>query len=363
MTARIETLLPAAREDRFGLVLAALLHTLLLAGLLWKPASLPAPLAEPMSVALAESVGLTSRSPDPSAKESADVAPRLGEPTPLEGASTPIKPIALESSQEAAPTPLQRDKKVALKSRPQPAPEPSPSSVAKPAPAPRPAQRPAPQSLLPPTPMPASPAVAKTAAKPANAQITPPPHREPVPAPAARRSPVATSLPSPTPRKRIGDDFLKGDSAPRSGNPDTRTVATSGGSRLGDKPLNGSGGVQTSETTGTPPAGEFGPAVQSALAGSISRQLKPHWVVPQGAESEKLVTVLSWSFNRDGSLTGQPRVVRQEGVTDANRTQAARHAEQAKRSVQLAAPFNLPPQYYDAWKHVTAFRFDRKLWE
>jgi hypothetical protein len=54
-------------------------------------------------------------------------------------------------------------------------------------------------------------------------------------------------------------------------------------------------------------------------------------------------------------------VVRQEGITDSNRPQAARHAEQAIRAVQLAAPFDLPPEFYDKWKRIRAWRFDRKL--
>lgn len=83
--------------------------------------------------------------------------------------------------------------------------------------------------------------------------------------------------------------------------------------------------------------------------------------MPQGADAELLVTILAWSLNRDGSLSGTPQVVRQEGITDTNRPQASRHAEQAIRAVQLAAPFNLPPEYYDAWKRVGLFRFDRKL--
>jgi hypothetical protein len=48
-------------------------------------------------------------------------------------------------------------------------------------------------------------------------------------------------------------------------------------------------------------------------------------------------------------------------VTDTNRAQASRHVEQAIRAVQLAAPFALPPQYYDAWKRVSQFKFDRRL--
>ena len=101
--------------------------------------------------------------------------------------------------------------------------------------------------------------------------------------------------------------------------------------------------------------------MRSALAGAISRQLKPKWVAPQGAEAELLVTILTWDLNPDGTLAGSPRVVRQEGITDANRAQAARHAEQAIRAVRLAAPFNLPDEFYPAWKRITTFRFDRKL--
>ena len=71
--------------------------------------------------------------------------------------------------------------------------------------------------------------------------------------------------------------------------------------------------------------------------------------------------MLAFDLNRDGTLAGAPRVVSQSGVTDANRTQAGRHKELAIRAVQLAAPFDLPPEYYNAWKRVTAFRFDRKM--
>ncbi len=82
---------------------------------------------------------------------------------------------------------------------------------------------------------------------------------------------------------------------------------------------------------------------------------------PQGADAELLVTILTWDLNPDGMLASAPRMVRQEGITDANRAQATRHAEQAIRAVRLAAPFNLPDEYYPAWKRVVAFRFDRKL--
>ena len=99
----------------------------------------------------------------------------------------------------------------------------------------------------------------------------------------------------------------------------------------------------------------------ASLVSGIARQIKPHWTAPQGVDADKLVTVLSWSLNPDGSLAGRPQVVQQLGITDTNRAQAQRHAEQAIRAVQLAAPFNLPAPYYAKWKRVASFRFDRKL--
>lgn len=115
----------------------------------------------------------------------------------------------------------------------------------------------------------------------------------------------------------------------------------------------------TAQTQASPITG----AVRSSLVGAISRQLKPKWrgQVPTGLDAEKLITVLTWDLNPDGSLTGTPRVVRQEGITPGNRAQASRHAEVAVRAVVLAAPFTLPPQYYAGWRHISDFRFDRSL--
>ena len=297
--------------------MAAGLHALLFAGLAWKPVSvaLPPP-PERMTVTLTQSVGLTSTAPDPVAKAAPDIAPQLGEPAP---------PVT--TAPKAIPD-------IAPKSVPQPAP-PNPSPIAKVEPNPKPQ----------PLPKPTASPVAKTAPAP---RVAP----QPVPRPAPR---PATSA------SRISNDFLKGVPATRSGSQTARPTATPGGSRLGEDFLKGVLGGEASGSASTPPAAAMGPAVQSALAGSISRQLKPHWIVPQGVDAEKLVTILSWSLNRDGTLAGPPQVFRQEGVTDANRAQAARHAEQAMRAVQLAAPFNLPAEYYDAWKRVASFRFDRKL--
>ena len=74
---------------------------------------------------------------------------------------------------------------------------------------------------------------------------------------------------------------------------------------------------------------------------------------------EKLVTLLDWDLNADGTPAGRPRLKSQSGITDANRPQAGRHAELAIRAVQLAAPFDLPAEYYDHWKRIRNWRFDR----
>ena len=77
-------------------------------------------------------------------------------------------------------------------------------------------------------------------------------------------------------------------------------------------------------------------------------------------EVEALVTVVRFRLNRDGTLAGAPEVLRTTGQTDANRAQVRRHQEQAVRAVRLAAPFDLPEQYYSGWRVITS-NFDNRL--
>ncbi len=183
------------------------------------------------------------------------------------------------------------------------------------------------------------------------------PELGPVPEPLAVVTPQPAFQPEPRPQPAVRSPQPRASQSPAPGpKPRAATAST-----IGSDFLKGVPGSQASVTAPTPPAAATGPAVQASLSSAISRQLKPRWAAPQGAEAEKLVTILAWSMNPDGTLAGAPRVVRQDGITDANRPQAARHAEQAIRTVQLAAPFDLPAEYYDAWKRVTSFRFDRRL--
>lgn len=301
------------KEEGLGLGLAVAAHIALVAFLVWRPTSKPVVLPpERMTVTISDEVGLTSTSPEPAAQPAPDVAPDLGEPAPAEPEPAPPPPPPRpEPPKPQPPKPLPPKPIV----RPAPAPPP-PRPVARPAP-----PRPIPKAA--PAPRPAPPRVQAQPARPQPAAR---------PAQPARAQPAPRTPARPAGASRIGADFLKG----------TPAAQANGQSR-------------------NPPAQTIGPAVRASLAGAISRELKPKWAAPQGADADQLVTILSWSLNRDGSLAGTPTLVRQEGITDANRAQAKRHEEQAIRAVQLAAPFGLPEEYYDAWKRVASFRFDRKL--
>ena len=134
------------------------------------------------------------------------------------------------------------------------------------------------------------------------------------------------------------------------------------GSRLSDDFLDGAGASATSSETRVP-ASQIGASAKASIVGAIARQVKPHFQgkTPSGAEADQLVTILAFDLNPDGSLKGTPRVVSQQGITPANEAQKDRHAEVAIRAVQLAAPFDLPAEYYNAWKSIRGARFDRNL--
>jgi hypothetical protein len=131
-----------------------------------------------------------------------------------------------------------------------------------------------------------------------------------------------------------------------------------GGSRIGDDFLKGLGSGDRAATGS--PAATFGPAEAASLRQAIARQIKPHWSAPEGVDIEKLVTVVRFRLDRDGNLIGNPTVVSQSGITPSSAAQKGRHAEQAIRAIRLAAPFDLPEQFYDQWKVVNS-QFDRRL--
>lgn len=188
------------------------------------------------------------------------------------------------------------------------------------------------------------------------AAIAPTLSDEPAPAPEPIKTPpqrAAASQPVPT-RDRSRPDRTE----PRPTPTPAKASEQGGGSRIGDDFLGGSGSSTTTQDTRVP-ASQIGANARASIGQALARQVKPHWTAPQGLDVDQLVTLVDFDLNEDGSLKGRPRVRSQSGVTDANRAQAARHAENAIRAVQLAAPFNLPAEYYEAWKSVRGARFDR----
>ncbi|MEM7689250.1 MAG: energy transducer TonB [Pseudomonadota bacterium] len=176
---------------------------------------------------------------------------------------------------------------------------------------------------------------------------------EPAPQPEARTPRTATTTPAP-PRERSRPDKSTPAPAP------SAAPQKPAGSLIGDDFLKGGGSSTATDDTRLP-ASEIGPSAKASIIQRIVREVKPHWTAPAGADADELVTILAFELNEDGSLKGRPRVIRQTGVTASNRPQAPLHAERAIRAVQLAAPFDLPDEFYNAWKSIRGARFDRNL--
>ena len=195
---------------------------------------------------------------------------------------------------------------------------------------------------------------------------------DPVPESRAAIAPELADTPSPAPEileapsQPVIERPAPRDNAPRPRTerprqqPEARPTEQPKGSRIGDNFLAGSGGSTTTNETRTP-ASQIGASTKASLVQAIAREIKPHWQPPSGPEVEQITTYLRFRLNADGSLAGRPTVVRQTGINDTNRAQASRHGEQAIRAVQLAAPFELPEEYYEAWKVVGPFGFDWRL--
>jgi len=189
-------------------------------------------------------------------------------------------------------------------------------------------------------------------------EVAPPP--EPDPADTSQAPPPRPETRS-APRERMPPTDTRDRRRPEDTRSNPRTAERAGGSQIGDNFLEGSGESTRTDDTRIP-ANEIGAAATASLRQAINRQLKPHWSAPSGVDAEKLVSVVSWRMNEDGSIAGTPRCNTQSSsITDSNRPQAALHCERAIRAIRQAAPFDLPDQYYEAWKNIRAWRFDRRL--
>ena len=172
-----------------------------------------------------------------------------------------------------------------------------------------------------------------------------------LPSPVATRSIDARAAQQPKPERE----------PPRKQTEPKKEAATAGGGQLvGDDFLNGLG--ESTETQNkSSPASTIGDREKAALKQAIDRQLKPHWQAPNGEDAEKLVSLVSWRMNEDGSLRGDVRCTTiQSTVTRYNRPQAALHCKRAIQAVRDAAPFKLPARFYDDWKTITNWSLSKR---
>ena len=177
------------------------------------------------------------------------------------------------------------------------------------------------------------------------------------PTPAPRPSPARTSTPRPRPSQAARPAPAPSRAARPA--PAPSPARTGGASRVGSDFLAGAGDSASSSETRVP-ASQIGASTKASLLSKIVSEVRPKFDPPSGVEVEKLVSVVRFRLNADGSLNGRPSLVSQRGETDANRAQMGRHAEQAVRAVVLAAPFDLPSEYHEAFKTVT-LNFDASL--
>lgn len=101
-------------------------------------------------------------------------------------------------------------------------------------------------------------------------------------------------------------------------------------------------------------------AERAALIHSIRDQLRRHWRAPEDDTADDIKTILRWRLNDDGTVKGSPEIMDQMGVTDENAALAQEHARLAIRAVEMAAPFDVPPNLNALWQQMTIV-FDRRL--
>ncbi len=303
------------RSEQAGIGVAVVGHVLLFAALslsLMSPPELPKITSDPVEVELIDDVALQSAAPMPS------VAPA---PAPASAQESVVQ-------ETSPPTPLPPPPPLP-KVEQTPAPKPVPKIVTTPAPKPVPKAPPRPVPKLV-APVPVAKLTAKSAAKPPLKASAP-----------AKPTQTKTATADTRPRRRPGLSRSIVDGLNDAPSKSVSKTSAPGKAVTAAKPVSATTGITAAQMTGPQ---------KSALNGLIYRQLKPFWKPPSGADAELLVTKLSVHLNRDGSIDGEPELLGQEGINDSNRTQAKLHAERAIQAVRRAAPFNLPPDYYEAWK-------------
>lgn len=113
-----------------------------------------------------------------------------------------------------------------------------------------------------------------------------------------------------------------------------------------------------------PPAAAMTSQAAASIRDAIVRQVQPcadRQIYP-GPGSERIVTPIILSLNRDGSLKGRPRVGQQRGLDDENGRYARRVADLAVNAFVSCSPLRgLPQELYDVPRGWANFTMNYRL--
>ena len=194
---------------------------------------------------------------------------------------------------------------------------------------------------------PPAPSEAPEIAKPVEAAPEPtPPPPAPVPKPQPKPAAAKPTPPDEQPRRR----------------PDKPATEKPRGSRLGPDFLKGISPEKSAGKATTPRAATVSAQALAGLAAAIAAQVKPCYVVPAGGtDSGNIITVLRLRFNPDGSVSTEPRIAEQSGVTESNQAYARQIGEAARRAVLRCSPLRLPAELYEGGWEDIEFVFNPRL--
>lgn len=102
------------------------------------------------------------------------------------------------------------------------------------------------------------------------------------------------------------------------------------------------------------PAAQTAAEVRKSIDVSIKGAVASRWnsCRVSGVDVDALKTTVKFRLTQSGGLDSVTSVVT-TGQNDSNQFQVSRHQECAKRAIELAAPFDLPPENYDFWRNYT----------
>lgn len=211
--------------------------------------------------------------------------------------------------------------------------------------------------------------VTQTEPAPPRAEPKPVPAAKPEPAPKPKPKPAAKAKPAPKakPKEKAAAKPAPKKAAPEKAKPAAakpapKTEAKSKPAKSGGSQANATrsrsfaenmrGSIGASGKAENPPAAAYSETTRRQIDVSIKGEIAPYWKrnVPSGVDVDTLRTVLRIKLKKDGTLAGTPTLVSQSGKTASNEPQQKLHVERAIKSVQQAAPFKLPAEFYDNWK-------------